>query len=351
MEGIKIGIQLDQATERSSTKQFRRQGKTIVVGRPHDVPRALEHPLVAAAGGLEAAGVLVIDEEVDNRTSQGASLDALLREAGATTIFVAGPLGKDAMRIVTDIALLNGCRVIAVMPSEFISEHDPRIVWEGERPLIQLLGSRHTTFQFALKRGIDAVGAAAGLVLLSPLFAIIALLVKLDSTGPVIFRHTRLGKGARTFACLKFRTMVEDAELRLASDGALLASYFQNNFRVPDATDPRVTKLGRILRRTSLDELPQLWNVLVGEMSLIGPRPVVPNELQHFSGSERLLLSVRPGMTGMWAVTGRHGCAYPERAELELRYVRSWSLVGDVSIALRTVSAIANYGSQPSNSP
>lgn len=320
------------------------------MGRAADVPRALEHPLVGMTQGLEAAGVLIIDEEHGDPSAQGAALDELLSETGATTLFVAGPLGQHAMRIVTDIALLNSCRVIAVMPSEVLSGHDPRIVWQGERPLIQLLGSRHTSVQYALKRGIDAVGAAIGLVIVAPVFAMLALVLKLDSSGPVLFRHRRVGKGGVTFDCLKFRTMVEDAEARLASDEELRATYLRNNFRVPDATDPRVTRIGRLLRRTSLDELPQLWNVLVGEMSLVGPRPVVPDELQHFSGSERLLLSVRPGMTGMWAVTGRHGCAYPERAELELRYVRSWSLSGDLSIVLRTIGAVANYGSQPNTS-
>lgn len=105
-----------------------------------------------------------------------------------------------------------------------------------------------------------------------------------------------------------------------------------------------MTRVGRFLRRTSLDELPQLINVLRGEMSLIGPRPIVQEELAHFDGSERLLLSVRPGITGMWAVSGRHAVAYPTRAELELRYVRSWSVLGDIIIALKTGRAIFRYG-------
>lgn len=139
--------------------------------------------------------------------------------------------------------------------------------------------------------------------------------------------------------------MTADAEELLREDAALLATYHANNFRVPDTADPRVTRLGRLLRRTSLDELPQLWNVLRGEMSLIGPRPVVTEELTHFAGSERLLLSVRPGMTGRWAVMGRHEVAYPARADMELRYVRTWSLMGDLTIARKTFGAVMHYGS------
>jgi lipopolysaccharide/colanic/teichoic acid biosynthesis glycosyltransferase len=253
------------------------------------------------------------------------------------------------MRIVADIALLNGCRVVAVMPSETVAGHEPMIVWEGDRPLVQLLGARHTSLQYALKRAIDVIGASIGLVILTPLFTLIALALRMDSAGPALFRHRRVGLGGRSFDCLKFRSMVADAEDRLQQDPSLLATYRENNYRVPDAADPRVTRVGRLLRRSSLDELPQLWNVLRGDMSLIGPRPVVTDELTHFAGSERLLLSVRPGMTGMWAVMGRHEVAYPARAEIELRYVRSWSLRGDAVIALKTVGAVMNYGSDLPN--
>lgn len=320
-------------------------GRAVIVGRASDVPRALEHPAVGSARRLSVAGIVTVDEDESDHSARGAELDELLSSARADTVLVAGPLGRDTMRVVTDIALLNACRVVAVMPSETVAGHDPLIVWEGDRPLVQLLGARHTSLQYALKRGIDVVGAVVGLMLLTPLFVLIGLALKVDSRGPILFRHRRVGRGGQTFECLKFRSMTADAEERLREDAALLATYHANNFRVPDTADPRVTRLGRLLRRTSLDELPQLWNVLRGEMSLIGPRPVVTDELGHFAGSERLLLSVRPGMTGMWAVMGRHEVAYPARAEIELRYVRSWSLRGDLAIATKTVGAVMHYGS------
>jgi lipopolysaccharide/colanic/teichoic acid biosynthesis glycosyltransferase len=327
------------------TRDLPAVGRAVIVGRASDVPRALEHPAVRSAARLAVAGIVTVDEDESDHSARGAELDELLSSSRADSVLVAGPLGHGTMRVVTDIALLNSCRVVAVMPSETVAGHEPLIVWEGDRPLVQLLGARHTSLQYALKRGIDVVGAIAGLLLLSPLFALIGLAQKVDSHGPILFRHRRVGRGGRSFECLKFRSMVADAEDRLREDASLLATYHENNFRVPDAADPRVTRVGRILRRTSLDELPQLWNVLRGEMSLIGPRPVVTEELCHFAGSERLLLWVRPGMTGMWAVMGRHEVSYPARAEIELRYVRTWSLRGDFAIALRTIGAVMNYGS------
>lgn len=330
----------------SERKRRAAPGGAVVVGRDGDVPRALEHPAVVGHRGLTVAGVITVDgTELEDHSARGVELDELLRESGAASVLVAGPVGRDTMRVITDIAMLNGCRVLAVMPSEVVAGHNPVVVWQGERPLVQLLHVRPSAVQALLKRALDVAGALAGLAVLAPIFLIFAALLRLDSAGPIIFRHRRMGRGGRAFDCLKFRTMVEDAEAQLASDPSLRSLYHANNFRVPDAVDPRVTRLGRILRRCSLDELPQLWNVLVGEMSLIGPRPVVQDELQHFAGSERLLLSMRPGMTGMWAVSGRHECGYPARAELELSYVRSWSLWADAGIALRTLGAIARYGS------
>jgi lipopolysaccharide/colanic/teichoic acid biosynthesis glycosyltransferase len=320
-------------------------GRAVIVGRASDIPRALEHPAVASVRRLAVAGIVTVDEDESDHSARGAELDELVSSSRADTVLVAGPLGRDTMRIVTDIALLNACRVVAVMPSETVAGHEPLIVWEGDRPLVQLLGARHTSLQYAVKRAVDVLGSSLGLIALAPLFAAIALALRLDSSGPILFRHRRVGLGGRVFDCLKFRSMVADAEDRLREDPALFATYRENNFRVPDAADPRVTRIGRLLRRTSLDELPQLWNVLRGEMSLIGPRPVVTEELAHFAGSERLLLSVRPGMTGMWAVMGRHDVAYPARAEIELRYARTWSLRGDATIALKTVGAVLHYGS------
>ena len=316
----------------------------VVVGTAQDIPRALEHPAFQGRRGSKIAGVLAIEAEPESCAASGAQLDDLLKQSGASTILVAGPLGIRSMQVVADIALLNKCRILAVMPSEVVAGHHPVVVWQGDRPLVQLFAGRHSTVQYAAKRAIDLVCALLGLALLAPISFLVGVAILIDNPGPIFFRHRRLGRAGSEFDCLKFRTMETDAEARLRDDPTLASLYRANNFRVPDEIDPRVTRVGRFLRRTSLDELPQLINVLRGEMSLIGPRPIVQEELAHFDGSERLLLSVRPGITGMWAVSGRHAVAYPTRAELELRYVRSWSVLGDIIIALKTGRAIFRYG-------
>jgi lipopolysaccharide/colanic/teichoic acid biosynthesis glycosyltransferase len=138
--------------------------------------------------------------------------------------------------------------------------------------------------------------------------------------------------------------MRADAEEVLRTDPTMYEEYRRNHYKLPDDQDGRVTGIGRFIRRTSLDELPQLWNVLVGEMSLVGPRPVVEEELERYGTARDLLLSVRPGITGAWAVSGRHSVGYPERCEIELAYVRRWTLVSDVSALARTVGAVIKPG-------
>jgi Sugar transferases involved in lipopolysaccharide synthesis len=193
---------------------------------------------------------------------------------------------------------------------------------------------------FGLKRAFDIAAALIALTLVSPLIALIAIAIKLESRGPIFFAHRRLGKSGRIFRCWKFRSMHADAESRLRADASLRRQYVSNHFKIPQHLDPRITRLGHFLRRSSLDELPQLWNVLWGEMSLVGPRPIVPLESTHYGDELPLLLSVRPGITGAWAVHGRSSVGYPHRAKIELEYVRSWSFTADLSILARTPSAV-----------
>jgi len=190
------------------------------------------------------------------------------------------------------------------------------------------------------KRAIDILGAALGLILLAPLLAVVVLLIRLDSPGPVIFAHRRLGRDGRRFDCFKFRSMRVDAERTLDEDEGLRDRYVRNHYKIPTDQDPRVTRLGRLLRKSSVDEIPQLWNVLVGDMSLVGPRPIVDDEACHYEGALAELLSMRPGLSGAWAVHGRSRVGYPERAELELSYVRDWSVSTDLAILARTPWAV-----------
>jgi len=192
-----------------------------------------------------------------------------------------------------------------------------------------------------LKRGLDVIGALIGLVLSFPLMLVLAPCIMLGSPGPALFAHTRLGRDGRPFRCYKLRTMCVDAESHLAHDTELRAAYRANGYKLPSNTDARVTPLGRFMRLSSLDELPQFWNVLRGDMALVGPRPIVDEELEHYAARDRrLLLSVRPGITGAWAVGGRSCIGYPHRAAIELDYVRHWTVRRDLEILLRTVGAV-----------
>ncbi|MFN6251894.1 MAG: sugar transferase [Acetobacteraceae bacterium] len=205
---------------------------------------------------------------------------------------------------------------------------------------IGLERDRKSLFPIA-KRALDIIGAGVGLVLLAPFFLIVALLVRADG-GPAFFAHQRVGRGGKLFGCLKFRSMVIDSQARLeallASDPAARAEW--------EATrklknDPRITRIGRFLRSTSLDELPQLINVLRGEMSLVGPRPVQEAEIDRYYGASAAhYMAVRPGITGLWQVSGRSETSYESRVALDVSYVSRPSLLADLSILLRTPVAV-----------
>ncbi len=196
----------------------------------------------------------------------------------------------------------------------------------------------------ALKRGFDLVGAAALLVFLAPLLAVIALLVR-RSGSPIVFAHTRVGRFGRPFRCLKFRTMVPDAgEVlnRLLAEDPKARAEWQEGFKLKD--DPRVTKLGAFLRKSSLDELPQLWNVLKGEMSLVGPRPVVLDEIERYGAAKVYYYEVRPGLTGLWQISGRSDLDYERRVSLDTWYVRNWTLWYDLVILFKTALTVPAKG-------
>jgi exopolysaccharide biosynthesis polyprenyl glycosylphosphotransferase len=205
---------------------------------------------------------------------------------------------------------------------------------------VPLIGVREVGFEEwarFLKRVIDVVGAFLGLALGWPLLGLIALAIRLDSPGPIVFHQPRVGIGQRLFEVYKFRSMRDGAEEELdeliesnEADGPL--------FKIRD--DPRMTRMGRFLRRTSLDELPQLWNVLRGEMSLVGPRPALPSEVKGYAEWHKKRLEARPGMTGLWQVSGRSLLSFDEGVLLDIYYIENWSLWLDLQILLRTVPQV-----------
>jgi len=192
-----------------------------------------------------------------------------------------------------------------------------------------------------VKRTGDIVFSLAVLSIGSPIYILLGLLVKLTSRGPVFYVQQRVGRDYRSFGCIKFRTMRRDADrvlARLLAESPDLAEEFRNDFKLKN--DPRITRLGKFLRRSSLDELPQFVNVLRGEMSVVGPRPIVRKELPRYGEAMDEVLAVRPGLTGLWQVSGRNNLSYDERVDLDVDYARHRSFRADLEIILRTIGVI-----------
>jgi exopolysaccharide production protein ExoY len=197
------------------------------------------------------------------------------------------------------------------------------------------------------KRGFDIACALSAILLLAPLLCLLALLVKASDGGKVFYAHKRIGRHGLVFGCLKFRTMAENGDILLQQH---LARCPQSRLEWQQTrklkNDPRVTRVGRVLRKLSLDELPQLFNILLGDMSVVGPRPVVQSELDLYGKAAAHYLASRPGLTGLWQVSGRNDVSYRERIEFDTHYVENWSFITDIKIIALTVPAVcASRGS------
>ena len=268
------------------------------------------------------------------------SIVSAVRLSGADTVAVvsSGALGPEKLRWVS--WQLEGSSTDLVVSPGLTEVAGPRlhILPVAGLPLLHVEEPKFTGFRRVLKGAFDRVVAAVALVLLSPVFLVLALAVRLTSSGPALFRQVRVGRAGSTFVMLKFRSMYADAEERLASlrdqsdhgDGVL--------FKMRQ--DPRVTRVGRFLRKYSLDELPQLINVLMGTMSLVGPRPPLPLEVARYEDHVHRRLLVKPGLTGLWQVSGRSDLSWDESVQLDLRYVENWSLGEDLFILWKTARAV-----------
>lgn len=188
------------------------------------------------------------------------------------------------------------------------------------------------------KRIVDVVLALIGLIVVFPIFIIIALAIKLESKGPIFFKHTRIGKNGKIIKIYKFRTMVENAEELIKEFTPEQMQEFKENYKLTN--DPRITKVGKILRKLSIDELPQLINIIKGELSIIGPRPIIEEELEKYGDKAEKFLSVTPGLTGYWAANGRSCTSYEQRMKMELYYVDNMSLKLDIKIFFKTVESV-----------
>jgi exopolysaccharide biosynthesis polyprenyl glycosylphosphotransferase len=317
------------------------QKRTLIVAERDQAFDVLERFRAADEPRIRTMGHLVADAATDP-TALGSVNDIgrFIEELDVSYVVVAGQLPRDQFECVVRTCFLHGAAV-SVAPGTLTSI--PCRVASREVlgwPLIELQAPRMHLLQVALKRALDALLSFLLLILLAPVFGLIALAIRLESRGPVVFRQSRPGLAGKRFFMYKFRTMRPDAEAILQSDPELFKEFLENDCKLPAERDPRISKVGGFLRRTSLDELPQLWNVLRGDMSLIGPRPVVGPELEHYGSWTSTVLGVRPGMTGYWQVAGRSQIMYPERAHLDIFYVTRWSLGLDLKILLLTLPAV-----------
>ena len=197
----------------------------------------------------------------------------------------------------------------------------------------------------ALKRGVDVVGAIGGLVIFGPLMAAIAVIVKLESPGPALFRQVRVGEDGKPFTCMKFRSMRTEADPEVHRSAFARMVSGMPMSADPDAPfkldeDPRVTRVGQFIRATSLDELPQLFNVLAGDMSLVGPRPAIPYEIEHYEEWHHDRYSVKPGITGIWQVFGRGRVGFQEQMRMDVDYARTWTVREDIRLIAKTIPVV-----------
>ena len=300
----------------------------------------LEKAVLAAGGDYSLAGYVSIGA----RGFEGClgsiwELADIIDAKYAETVVVCEHLNDQQITSVRDASLAAGCQLLYPARAVKIAGVRPALVWHQDQPFFELGAPVLKASAVILKRIVDLVGASLGLVLLSPVFLLIAIAVKLDSPGPVFFTQDRAGLGGRRFRMLKFRTMRVGADAEKHTLAHLNHTGDSRLFKIPH--DPRVTRLGALLRRWSLDELPQCWNVLWGDMSLVGPRPFFEADFATYQDHHFRRLDAKPGITGLWQVSGRSSVVdFEDVVYLDRQYIEQWTFWLDVSIMARTLPAV-----------
>ncbi|PKI90840.1 polyprenyl glycosylphosphotransferase [Actinomycetales bacterium SN12] len=322
--------------------------RTLVVGQRDDVEYVIASLGRANSAGLRVVGVTLSDDaEQELVVGDGAypvcgtmsTISAVARDLGADTVVVASHPRGDADFVKRLSWQLEGTAAELVLSSRLADVAGPRLSFEAldGLPLIRMQIPTYSGGQHLLKRALDILVAIAALVPIAILYPLLALLIKCDSRGPIFFLQERVGRDGQLFKMVKFRSMSTDAEQQLSQ----LREHNEGSgllFKMKD--DPRVTRVGRVLRKFSLDELPQFWNVLVGDMSVVGPRPPLPSEVTGYDGKVFRRLYINPGITGLWQVSGRSDLSWDESVRLDLRYVENWSVVSDLQIMWRTAKVM-----------
>lgn len=346
---ISASVALGRFAFRRVVQQLRERGyfvrKVIIIGA-NEEGRAIARQFQSnPRAGIKIVGF--IDDKVNVDTEpvsripalgSTASIGKLVEQHKAQEVIIASTaLGRE---VLLDLfQTLDTLEIPARMSSGLyeILTTGVQVQEVGNVPLLKLNKVRLTGAEIVLKRMLDIVGATAALIIFMPIMITMAIAIKLDSPGPIIYRRRVVGVGGKLFDAFKFRTMVVDADKVLAQNSALLKEFAQNH-KLKE--DPRVTRVGSLLRRASLDELPQLFNVLLGQMSLVGPRMITSPERAYYGKWSMNLFTVKPGMTGLWQVSGRSNVSYEERVKLDMHYIRNYSIWLDIYLLWLTIPAV-----------
>ena len=343
-------LMLERWILRLVVQRARRQGhfrrKVVIVGNVAAIDGIASVLNRETWLGFEVLGALTPAHDLTVETPHGVPVVGNLDDAasmapalGAELVFFAdGGVASDSdMRVVMGELEHHDVHVVVAPSVTDVSSERVRVRPVGGLPLVHVAKPRSIQALSHMKRGFDIVGSAFLILCALPLLVVATLQVKLHDRGPVLFSQQRVGQGGSTFGCLKLRTMVVDAEARLAALHEE-TGHAEGLFKMKD--DPRITGPGRWLRRFSVDELPQLFNVLKGDMSLVGPRPALPTEVATYDVTAARRLRVRPGLTGLWQVSGRSNLSWAETVRLDVYYVDNWSMLQDLSILAKTAKAV-----------
>jgi len=345
-----LGLLLSRWAARRYIVHARLRGKfsnaVLAVGNPRSVRQLAESFGRNPADGLHLVGTYGPGLQAGAATgplvfNDGEIAEAVRRCGADTVVLTSGHLTPDEIR---DLSWeLEKLDVDLILAPGMVDVASPRLRVQlaAGQPLIHVEKPQYSRAKRFQKRAFDVVFTSAFLIGVSPVMALAALAIKFDSRGPVFYLSERVGLDGRSFRMVKFRTMVDDADKRLAEIAHLNESEGGVLFKVRE--DPRITRVGKLLRRYSIDELPQFFNVLTGSMSVVGPRPPLPSEADRYDLRTRRRLLVRPGITGLWQISGRSDLSWQDSVRLDLSYVENWSMSSDLVIAMSTAKAVFTH--------
>ena len=314
-------------------------GPALLIGRPVGPGQSIASAIGAAGGDFAVIGYLSVRGDDDQALGNVSALSSTIEDREVEAVVVCSELESAEMDRVVQECLEAGCQLLYPARAIHVPGVRPSLVWHHDQPFFELGSPVLKARALISKRIVDIVVSSVMLVVLAPVLALIAFIVKLDSAGPALYRQERAGFGGKRFRMIKFRTMRAGADQEKPDFAHLNRTGDPRLFKIPD--DPRTTRVGAILRRWSLDELPQLWNVLVGQMSLVGPRPFFESDFGSYEDHHFRRLDAKPGITGLWQVSGRSEILdFEDVIYLDRQYIEQWSFWLDVSILFRTIPAV-----------